>query len=137
MKASLRYAAFAVLVSAAISSLALAASGLLDGNTFQGECVEKGKAAGTGVPDELRFRDGKFLSTLCLEKHGCGEAKYTAKKVGETITWESTLVSTKASEGRIRWKGTVKGDVAEATLVWTKPGQKPSEWTFSGRLKTK
>jgi hypothetical protein len=136
MKASLRYAAFAILASAAISSLAVAASGLLDGKTFEGQCVEKGKAAGTGVPDELRFRDGKFLSTACLT-HGCGEAKYTAKTLGKTVTWESTLVSTKASEGTILWKGTVKGDVAEATLVWTKPGQKPSEWTFSGRLKRK
>ncbi len=136
MKASLRDAALVVLAAVAISSLAIAASALLDGKRFGGECVEKGKAAGTGVQDELIFKDGKFLSTACV-KYGFREAPYTAKIMGDTVAWESTSVSTKDAEGRMAWKGTVKGDVAEATLVWTKPNQNPSEWIFKGKLTKK
>lgn len=136
MKASLKYATFAMLAVAAISLLAVAASGLLDGKTFEGECFEKGKVAGTGTRDVLIFKGGKFRSTAC-EKHGCSEANYTTKTAGDAVTWESTLVSVEASEGKIAWKGTVKGDVVEATFVWTKPGQQPSEWTFKGKLRSK
>jgi len=136
MKASLRDVALVVLAAVAISSLAVAASALLDGKAFKGECVEKGKAAGTGVLDELIFKDGKFLSTACV-KYGFREAPYAAKVMGDAVAWESSSVSAKDAEGRMAWKGTVKGDVAQATLVWTKPGQNPSEWTFKGKLSKK
>ncbi len=136
MKASLRDAALLVLAAVGISSLAVAASSLLDGKTFKGECVEKSKAAGTGVPDELIFKDGKFLSTACV-KYGFREAPYTAKIMGDAVAWESSSASAKDAEGRMAWKGTVKGDLVEATLVWTKPAQEPSEWTFKGKLSKK
>lgn len=134
MKGSFRQTTLLTLGGVAISSLTLAAAALLDGKTFHGECVLKGKAAETPTPDDLVFKDGKFLSTACV-KYGFKEAPYTAKTVGEAVAWESTTVS--ASEGTMTWKGTVKGDSGEATFIWTKAGQNPSEWNFKGKLKRK
>jgi hypothetical protein len=41
-------------------------------------------------------------------------------------TFEATTTS--AKEGKIVWKGTVRGETLEGTLVWSKPGQKDIEY---------
>ena len=94
--------------------------GALDGKSFIGDTGEKGKE--TSQKDELIFAGGKYHSTGC-DQYGFTAARYTTKKEGETTSFESETSSEK--EGKISWKGTVKGDSCEATFVWTKPGQQP------------
>jgi hypothetical protein len=129
MKRSFALAALAALALALISIPALAA-GALDGKTFTAQVGEKGKDKGDA--EDIIFKDGMFRSTGC-DQYGFTEAAYTATAAGETITWEST--STSPKEGKMHWKGTVKGDTIEGSAHWVKAGQKPIEYWVKGSLK--
>jgi hypothetical protein len=124
------------LVSAAVLAFALAlpasafAKGALDGKTFSASTGEKGKTK--AEPDTLTFKDGKFHSSGC-DPYGFGDGAYTTKTEGGVTTFESDTVS--AKEGKDHWKGTVKGNAIEGTMVWTKTGQAPIEYWFRGTLK--
>lgn len=113
------------------AALAFAGSSshLLDGKTFVGESGEKGKEQ--KEKDNLVFEKGKFHSTAC-DQYGFTPASYTAKKEGDTITFEADAASPK--EGKIHWKGTVTGDDVDASLVWTKEGQAPIEYWYKGSV---
>jgi hypothetical protein len=104
--------------------------GLLNGKTFAVEMIEKGKQE--GQHDSFRFRKGKFHSTAC-DRYGFGTGKYRASREGDTISFEVETVSKK--EGKLNWKGTVKGGMVEGTAIWTKGGQAPMEYTFHGKSK--
>lgn len=122
-----------LLISIFILATALAFAGnqpSLDGKTFAGEVVEKGKAAGD--KDELSFAEGKFHSKGC-DPYGFGPTAYTAKQDGDSILFESHTTSEK--EGSIHWTGKVTGEACEASFVWSKPGQKDIEYSFKGMLK--
>ncbi len=131
MRASFKRVGFLFVAGVLMGSGAIAA-GLLDGKTFEGQCIRKGKAESSA--DDLVFKDGKFLSTACV-KYGFSEAPYTTKKDGDTIVWDASTVS--ATEGKMLWKGTIKGDLAEASFTWVKTGSDAQEWTFKGKLKKK
>jgi len=127
---------FGLLLAAALVLLwspapaAAAEKGPLDGKTFAGEMMEKGKAKGD--QDTFVFKDGKFRSTAC-DAYGFTETAYTAAVSDIATTFEA--VATSPKEGTMKWKGTVKRDSVEGTAVWTKKGQADAIYTFKGALK--
>jgi hypothetical protein len=106
------------------------AAGTLDGKTFAGETVEKGKSK--GGKDEFVFKGGKFRSTAC-DAYGFLEASYAAAANASSTTFSAETHSPK--EGTMVWKGTVSGDTIDGTAVWTKKGQADITYTFHGTLK--
>jgi hypothetical protein len=105
-------------------------SGLLNGKSFAVEMIEKGKQE--GQHDTFRFRKGKFHSTAC-DKYGFATGKYRASREGDAIHFEVETISKK--EGKLNWKGTVKGGMVEGTAIWTKGSQAPMEYLFHGKSK--
>lgn len=104
-------------------------SGPLDGKSFAGETGEKGKDKGD--PESFVFRGGTFDPLQC-HPYGFAAAPYTAEAAGGAVSFESETVS--AKEGKMLWKGTVRGGSLEGTMVWTKEGQKPLEYWFRAKL---
>ena len=92
-----------------------AATNVLDGKTFIGPTGPKGKEA--DGEEELIFKDGKVLSVPCAN-WGFGWADYTARVEGDTIRFDSVMLSEK--HGQIVWKGTITGEKLDSTFVWTK-----------------
>jgi hypothetical protein len=78
--------------------------------------------------DTLVFRAGRFESLTCRE-WTFGDAPYTLE--GATFTAETRS----PTEGTMRWTGTFTGDHLKGTTVWTKTGQAPIQYTFSGTRK--
>ena len=99
----------------------------LEGKTFVGEIAKKGEVKGD--PDTFSFKSGKFHSTGC-DPYGFTPSPYRVGKIGDSWTFASE--STSAKEGKMAWKGTIDGDSISGTAVWTKPGQAPIEYTFTG-----
>lgn len=102
----------------------------LDGKTFVGEVSQQGKDKPD--PDEISFKAGKMHSTAC-DPYGFTEAEYKATATGDAINF--TCESTSPKEGKMSWKGVVKGDTIEGVGLWTKDGQPAIECKFSGKLK--
>jgi hypothetical protein len=113
---------------AAIAVLPARAAGPLDGKSYLGTITEKGKAKSDS--DAFQFANGKFHSNGC-DPYGFRPSAYKAKQTGDDWTFTSECTSPK--EGSMSWKGTVSGDTLEGTVVWTKPGQQPIEYTFSAK----
>lgn len=117
---------------AAVLSAAPDAKATLDGKTFLGEWGEKGKPA-KAEKDTTHFEKGRFRSDAC-NPYGFGDGAYTATAAADgSVRW--TAETTSAKEGKIEWKGTVKGDAIEGTYVWTKSGQAPIEYWMKGTAK--
>ncbi|MBI2266591.1 MAG: hypothetical protein HYU64_15750 [Armatimonadetes bacterium] len=119
-----------------LSSLAIGAtqSKLLDGKTYVGQMGEKGK--GAEFQETLVFKEGTFRSKAC-DPLGFTAGPYgTTTQDGET---RFTAVCSSPREGRIFWKGTVKGDLVEATSTWRKPGQedRPIVYWVKAKLQKK
>lgn len=112
---------------------ALASEGILDGKAFSGPTGKMGKDAdGT---DELQFDNGKLYSVGCAD-WGFGWGDYSAKVEGNNITFEA--VTTSPKDGKIVWSGTINGDTADVTYVWTKKawyGERKQEKWFKGSAK--
>ena len=106
------------------------AAGPLDGKTFVGQMMEKGKTKGN--KDTFVFKDGKFRSTAC-DTYGFTETAYTATSKDGATTFEADAQSPK--EGTMRWKGTVKDGTVQGTVVWMKKGQADKNYTFRGTAK--
>ncbi|MGH9316043.1 MAG: hypothetical protein ACRD1P_02895 [Thermoanaerobaculia bacterium] len=119
-----------LLVLASAPSAAAEKGRILDGKSFVGECGEKGKTA--GEKEEIHFFNGKFRSVAC-DPHGFGDAPYTVMPSGGGIGW--TAETTSEKEGKMQWKGTVKGDTLTGTFVWMRAGRAPIEYWVKGTLK--
>jgi hypothetical protein len=102
----------------------------LDGKSFLVELSETKNNEVT--KDEMIFKDGTFFSVEC-EQYGFGPASYESKSKGDTILFESTLVS--HTEGKAEWEGSVKGDKITGTFIWSKEGQDPIIYTYEGNMK--
>ncbi|MEO8133692.1 MAG: hypothetical protein ABI831_06935 [Betaproteobacteria bacterium] len=113
-------------------SFTVVAAGPLDGKVFVGEAGEKGKPADE-KNDIITFADGKFHSSAC-DQWGFNKAEYTARTEGDATVFEAETVSDK--EGRLKWKGTLKGGVIEGAFVhlrkpaWYRPNPEPIEHWF-------
>ena len=124
------------LASIVVAVGAGAQSTSLDGQRFVGDLGEKGKAADERN-DMISFANGQFHSAAC-DKWNFSKAKYTATRAGDAIAFEAETVSD--SDGRMVWRGTVKGDELEGTFVhyrkpaWYRPNPEPIEhWVKAKR----
>lgn len=125
------------LVAAALlaaSSVAFA-QGALDGRRFDSQLGLIGKTE--HVPrDILSFAGGLFHSSDC-DQYGYSKGRYQTSAQGDGMQFEAETVS--ADYGRNVWKGVVKGDAIEGTMVfyrkptWWRPNPEPIENWFRGR----
>jgi hypothetical protein len=97
------------------------AQSLLDGRKFNTEAGFTGKPAHIKV-DILSFQAGKFHSSDC-DQYGYNRGDYRTMAQGDGVAFEVETVS--EQYGRNVWKGVVKGDVIEGTMVFYR---KPSFW---------
>jgi hypothetical protein len=129
----------ALLVSIfAVPAGALAQAAALDGKAFVADAGLKGKDADE-KGDVITFRDGKFHSSAC-DQWGYGKGAYRASAAGDAVSFEAETTSEK--DGRLVWKGTVRGDTIEGTFVhhrkgWLlNPNPEPQEHWFKGKAKS-
>jgi hypothetical protein len=110
----------------------------LDGRVFVADAGEKGKAADE-KNDVITFADGKFHSSAC-DQYGFSKGAYKASAAGEAVAFEAETTSEK--DGRLVWKGTVRGSDIEGTFVhyrkgWMlNPSPEPVEHWFKGRVRS-
>lgn len=115
---------------------AAASAEMLDGKVFVGEVGLKGKKA--GEKDEIIFRDGKFHSAGC-DPYGFGDGTYTATPHGDAVVFHTATES--PTDGKIEWKGIVKGSILEGTFIWHRPhkwyhiSNTPKEYWIKAELK--
>jgi hypothetical protein len=111
------------------ASLAHATS--LDGRSFQGVFLERGKTSGDA--DTLIFKDGRFRSTAC-DRYGYSDAPYRASADGDALRFEAETESKKY--GKLIWNGVVRGGKLDATVMMMQPGKDPKEnWVVAGEKK--
>ena len=129
-------ATFAIVSFAAMPVAAEVAA--LDGRVFVADAGEKGKPADE-KNDVITFAGGKFHSSAC-DQYGFSKGDYRANGAGDSVTFEAETQSEK--DGRLVWKGTVRGADIEGTFVhyrkgWLlNPNPEPVEHWFKGRVKT-
>ena len=114
-------------------AIVIAQKGLLDGKVFVGQSREKNIRA--VEEDELRFIDGRFHSITYRQK-GFNEGVYTARAEGDKIYFEAETVNPK--QGKIKWRGIVRGDSIEVNYRWSKKGWLSNteiDYSFEGTLK--
>jgi len=102
-----------------------------DGKNFVGEIGKKGEAKAD--KDEFIFKNGKFRSTAC-DPYGFRPGAYRAVG-GTNEPTKFEAICTSPTDGKMTWRGMVKGDQIEGTALWEKPGQAPVENWFKGTLK--
>jgi hypothetical protein len=121
-------AALAIAIAAGTSLPASAETSALDGKTFEGVFLERGKTRGDA--DTLIFKDGHFRSTAC-DRYGYGDAAYKAIPEGDAVRFEAETTS--AKYGPLKWKGWVRGEKLDATAVLAQDGKAPVEnWVAAG-----
>jgi hypothetical protein len=120
MKLSTILGLVALATSVVPASPALA--GALDGRSFQGVFLERGKTSGDA--DTLTFKDGRFRSSAC-DRYGYSDAPYKATTVGDTMRFETETESPKY--GKLMWSGVVRGGKLDATVMMVQPGKSAVE----------
>jgi hypothetical protein len=114
--------------TAAVAPAARAQGASLDGRRFDGVFIERGKTSGDA--DTLTFQGGRFRSSAC-DRYGYSDALYQASVAGDTIAFEAETNSPKY--GKLRWRGTVRGDKLDATATSLREGKPPVEnWVVAG-----
>ena len=115
-------------LAAAVVPPALANANGLDGRSFQGVFIERGKTSGD--PDTLTFKDGRFRSSAC-DRYGYSDAAYKVTMVGDTARFETETQS--AKYGKLRWSGSVRDGKLDATVMMVRDGKSPVEnWVVAG-----
>ncbi len=94
----------------------------LDGRSFQGVFLERGKTSGDG--DTLIFKDGRFRSTAC-DRYGYSDAAYKVTPSGDSTRFEAETHSPKY--GKLLWNGTVRGGKLDAVVMMERAGKTPLE----------
>ncbi len=101
----------------------------LEGKQYTITLTAGGKAEN---PEILSFKTGMVESSECL-KYGFAAASFTCAGASDgSLTFETTMTS--ATEGVMKWKGTLTGSLAKGTVLWTKAGQADIYYTFEGPL---
>ena len=109
----------------------------LDGRAFAAEAGENGNAADE-KNDVITFAGGKFHSSAC-DQYGYGKGEYRASATGGAVSFEAETQSDK--DGRLVWKGTVRGSDIEGTFVhyrkgwFLNPNPEPVQHWFKGHVK--
>ena len=110
----------------------------LDGKVFVADAGEKGKAADEKA-DVITFKDGKFHSSSC-DQYGYSKGIYKTSAEGDAIHFEVETQSDK--DGRLVWKGIVRGDQIEGNFTHFRKGgffnanPAPVEHWFKGKVKS-
>ena len=100
----------------------------LDGRSFQGVFLERGKTSGDA--DTLIFKDGRFRSTACDQYH-YGDGAYTARAADGAVSFEVRTESPKY--GQLIWRGLVRGRRLDGTLTMVRDGKTLGEkWVLAG-----
>ncbi len=116
MKLSTRTAAAAVLAAAVLP--AFAETDALDGRSFEGVFIQRGKTSGDA--DTLVFKDGRFRSSAC-DRYGYSDAMYKTAAAGDAMRFEAETQS--AKYGRLLWTGVVRGGKLDATATMVRDGK--------------
>ncbi len=135
----MRHPLRAALVAACLCVIPLASAqpAPLDGRAFVADAGPKGQAADE-KGDVITFAGGRFHSAIC-DQYGYSKAAYRASPAGDAIRFEAETTSEK--DGRLVWKGEVKGDTIEGTFVhyrkgwFLNPNPEPQEHWFKGQAK--
>jgi len=90
-------------------------SHVLDGKTFRVRTGEQGKEA-VHHNDYLVFRNGRFVSTDCVDPLEFRQSTYSATSMPDGIRFRAETPS--PGHGTMIWDGTVRGKVVEATARW-------------------
>ena len=107
---------------------ARAQTSALDGRSFEGVVLERGKTSGDA--DTIIFRYGRFRSTAC-DQYGYADGPYTASVSGDTIVFEAETESSKY--GKLLWKGAVRGQKLDGTMTMMREGKAAGEkWVVAG-----
>jgi hypothetical protein len=115
-----------IALAALVPALAMAES--LDGRSFQGVFLERGKTSGDA--DTLVFKDGRFRSSAC-DQYGYGDAPYKATAAGDSVRFEAETASPKY--GKLFWSGSVRGGKLDATVMMERKGKAMLEnWVVAG-----
>lgn len=117
---------------ALLLATAIAAAPTLDDRTF--DVTMTGPEAKI-EKDTLIFTNGTFRSTAC-DEYGFTAAPYTVKVRGDgSLDFQSDATS--PAEGTMRWKGSVRGGQIDGTAFWSKAGQAPTTYTFTGKARAR
>ncbi len=100
----------------------LAQAGSLDGRSFHGVFLERGKTSGDA--DTIIFKDGRFRSTAC-DRYGYTDATYKTVAAGDALRFEAETQSPKY--GKLLWNGVIRGSKLDATVMMVSDGKKPVE----------
>jgi hypothetical protein len=111
----------AALVVAALLSAGAQAQGL-DGRSFHGVFIERGKTSGDA--DTITFRDGRFRSSAC-DRYGYSDAPYKVIPAADGMRFEAETQS--AKYGKLLWSGQVRGGKLDATVMMERAGKSPVE----------
>ena len=117
MKLSTRIAAAVVLATAAVLP-AIAETNALDGRSFEGVFIQRGKTSGDA--DTLVFKDGRFRSSAC-DRYGYSDAVYKTAAAGDSMRFEAETQS--AKYGRLLWSGVVRGGKLDASATMVRDGK--------------
>ena len=115
-----RSTAAALTVAALMSAGAQAQS--LDGRSFHGVFIERGKTSGDA--DTITFKDGRFRSSAC-DRYGYSDAPYKAVAAEGGTRFEAETQSPKY--GKLLWSGQVRGGKLDATVMMERAGKSPIE----------
>jgi hypothetical protein len=127
MKNTIKAAAALALATASIFP-AFAETRALDGRSFEGVFIQRGKTSGDA--DRLSFKDGRFRSSAC-DQYGYSEAPYKTATAGDTTRFEAETYSPKY--GKLRWSGVVAGGKLDATAIMVRDGKPDIEnWVVAG-----
>ena len=117
MKLSTRTASALALAMAAVFP-AFAETQALDGRTFEGVFIQRGKTSGDA--DTLVFKDGRFRSSAC-DRYGYSDAAYKVGTAGDATRFEAETQSPKY--GRLVWSGVIRGGKLDATAIMVRDGK--------------
>lgn len=101
----------------------------LDGWTFS--ITTSLEQTGYGGSDTLFFAGGSFESAAS-RRWGFARAAYLIEREREGTGWSAVARSPRG--GEIRWRGIVfRDETISGSVVWTRPGRRPINYTFLGR----
>jgi hypothetical protein len=104
------------------NAVARGQAAVLDGRTFEGVVIERGKTSGDA--DTIIFKDGRFRSTAC-DQYGYGDGAYTVSVSGETVAFQAQTES--PQYGKLLWKGVVTGSKLDGTMTMVREGKEAGE----------
>jgi hypothetical protein len=110
----------ALALTALVPTLAMAEG--LDGRSFQGVFLERGKTSGDA--DTLTFKNGRFHSSAC-DQYGYSDAPYKTAAAGDALRFEAETQS--AKYGKLQWNGVIRGNKLDAVVMMEQKGKKPIE----------